>query len=89
MPDLTLETYAMCVQLEPYRHFWNVGGYSQTINHEFELECTCKGYQFRGKCKHLAEVDQCTWHGAYDEEQIEKGVCPRCGGPTTYVQVGV
>jgi hypothetical protein len=40
-----------------------------------------------------AEENQCTWHGAYDESQTEKQahdqICPRCGGPTEYVRVGV
>ena len=92
MPDLTIEFYEMCSQLDWHNAQWNVGGYQQSIDPRTgELECTCKGYRFHHKCKHIREVEliRCSWHGAYDEAQKEKGICPRCGGPTIVVKVGV
>lgn len=91
MPDLTLETVAVCAQLQPYKHSWNVGGYSQHLDHTYELECSCKGFQFRKTCKHVKQLEasRCTWHGMYDEPQVTKNICPRCGGATLYVQVAV
>ena len=91
MPDLNIEIFPVCSQLEPYKHRWNVGGYEQNVNHFYEIECTCKGYQFRKTCKHAKQVDEerCTWHGAYDEPMTEKNACPRCGNPVIYVRVGV
>jgi hypothetical protein len=51
--------------------------------------CDCKGYQFRGSCRHQKEahLNHCGWNAvegpekATDEQEAEK-VCPRCGGPT-------
>lgn len=90
MPDLTMVSAVQCEQLDRY-HSWTVGGYVQTYV-AGELTCTCKGFQYHGKCKHVKEVDEtrCTWHSMWsDEEQTEEGVCPVCGGPTSYVQVAV
>jgi transcription initiation factor IIE alpha subunit len=91
MPDLTLITVPICSQLEPYKVNWSVGGYIQNLNRQYELECSCKGFQFRHSCKHVKELEEtrCTWHGAYDEEQTEEGTCPRCGSEVTYVRMGV
>lgn len=93
MPDLTIEVYQMCSDLYEHKH-WTVGGYQQYFLMG-ELHCTCKGFHFRGTCKHVKEVEQkrCTWHGAYDEPQTEEQeknkICPVCGGPTEYVRVAV
>jgi len=60
-----------------------------------ELQCTCKGFQFRKNCKHVKEVEKnrCSWHGAYDERQNEEQeknhICPVCGKETITVAVGV
>lgn len=91
MPDLTLEVYAFCEQLIPYRKAWNLKGYTQNVNHEYELECSCKGYQFRKSCKHVRELEEtrCTWQEFLDEPMEEKDKCPRCGGPVEYMRVGV
>lgn len=91
MPDLTIEVYPVCSQLSPYQFRWNIGGYEQVVNHFYELECTCKGFQFRKTCKHVKqlEAERCTWHGAYDEPQTQEGICPRCGSPVDYARVGV
>lgn len=90
MPDLTLEAHPVCEQLLPYRRAWSVGGYAQVLNRQYELECSCKGFQFRHTCKHVKTLDaeRCTWHGAYDEALPEgQKTCPRCGGELAYVQV--
>jgi hypothetical protein len=66
--------------------------------------CTCPAYKwgkrtvnFGGRmmppiCKHIEQAQKsvCTWHQQYsDEVQTEKGICPRCGGKTRVVRVGV
>ena len=66
--------------------------------------CTCPAYEF-GKhtirwreemkppvCKHIrrAQDTVCGWHEQYSaEKQEEHGKCPRCGGSTVTVLVGV
>lgn len=53
--------------------------------------CECKGYQFRGRCRHQKEAHQnhCGWNAAESvesqtPEQERNRICPRCGGPTHY-----
>lgn len=98
MLDLTIEIMQQCASMDPSRsNGWNIGGYRQTIHPvTYEVECSCKGYQFRHKCKHADEADKtrCHWHQNYSaevqtEEQEAEMVCPRCGGETMYVKVGV
>ena len=97
MPDFTIEIMQQCQSLDPHQHpGWTVGGYRRSISPvTYEIECTCKGYQFRHKCKHAAEVERnrCTWHQNYGaaqtDEQAESMTCPECGGPTMYVKVAV
>jgi hypothetical protein len=91
MADLTVEIFPVCSTLEPYRKTWNVGGYEQHVDASYEINCSCKGFHFRHSCKHAKQVEaeRCTWHGAYDEEIVEDGKCPRCGDDVMYVRVGV
>jgi hypothetical protein len=88
MPDLTIEIYPMCSQMERYERA-DCGYYQEYFRGQWH--CTCPGFKFRKTCKHVkvAESVRCTWHGAYDEPQEKEGECPHCGGPTVYVQVGV
>ena len=51
--------------------------------------CECKGYVYRGQCRHQGEAHQkvCKWNDqdgpeVQTEEQEDNKVCPRCGGPT-------
>lgn len=53
--------------------------------------CECKGYVFRGTCKHqvIAMRKVCRWNELEGPEeqsaqQAKNKVCPRCGGPTKY-----
>ena len=91
MPDLTLESFAICASLVPYHKQWSVGGYIQNVNHQYELECSCKGYQYRKICKHVTELDQtrCTWNQFIEGGEPVDGRCPGCGGEIEYYMVGV
>lgn len=53
-----------------------------------EIRCGCRGFRYRGTCKHTNLVERrCGWN-AFDSkeaqtlEQEERHVCPRCGGRT-------
>lgn len=67
-------------------------------------QCNCPAYRFGKRtenfggrfypkfCKHIEKYykESCDWHNQFSsEEQVEDGVCPKCGGPTEYVQFAV
>ena len=93
MPDLTIETFQQCAQLG--QSFYGIGGYSQFHHGNGVFDCSCPGFKFQKTCKHVKDLqgNQCTWHGAYDEQQTEEQekqqVCPHCGGKTEFVRVAV
>jgi hypothetical protein len=47
--------------------------------------CSCKGFQFQKKCKHLAVAKGqfCGWLEQIDGGYEGDGKCPKCGGPVT------
>lgn len=100
MPDLTIEIMQQCESLSCRQY--DVGDYIQNWQGR-GWECTCKAYKFskankygEKTCKHITQAlhDRCGWHEQWSDErqtdeQAEKCVCPRCGGPTKYVRVAV
>ena len=36
--------------------YYNINGYTQIRNHMGSISCTCKGYIFRKKCRHIEEI---------------------------------
>ncbi len=98
MPDLTYEIHQQCKP--PMVMTSRNGKYTITgIGRERQFpHCTCPAYKFgKGKeCKHIreAEEDMCGWHSMFSDEvqtdyQRENQICPRCGGDTELVYVGV
>lgn len=58
--------------------------------------CTCMGFQFRRKCKHVDKLREklCGWNEQIDDvrqtpQQEMEGICPKCGEETQVVRWGV
>lgn len=51
-------------------------------------DCTCPGWKYHGRCKHMAHVRAsiCSWElGSAQHQTLRQNidmVCPSCGGPT-------
>jgi hypothetical protein len=62
-------------------------------------QCTCRGYQFRGTCRHISQVkdggERCGWNSEMEPtaECAHDGdgepCCPECGGSVRAMRVAV
>ena len=99
MPDLTIETYAVCESVVGPKTIKVKGsnGKEYTVSGLFvnsmDPSCTCFAYKFskNRNCKHIdqARDSVCGWQEFLHEPQEKEGVCPRCGGPTTFERYAV
>lgn len=100
MPDLDIQYVRVCAtntfwahrvmgsQGNPYFVTWGILPGHPTPT----WRCQCKGFQYRGKCRHidLAKHARCAWNAEHDITARAKGdKCPKCGGPTEVVGIGV
>lgn len=98
MPDLNIETYTWCEQNE-YANI-KVGDYIVTyrageLTSAEGWHCTCKGFMYRHKCKHIEKAKELKcdhgWEAAIGSPATDwvDDKCPKCGGPTSVLRVGV
>lgn len=106
MPDFNIHAYAFCLNSRNY-HREVIGSkgdkyivsfcYQHEGDVQYDWQCNCKGYKFRGFCRHINEVraipvnegGHCGWHEFMDDEvpfedELGEHNCPRCGGPIDY-----
>lgn len=75
-------TFVSATKREHRVSFSSHGGY----------HCTCEGYKYRKKCKHIDESHglRCGWGAdAFANEIHDEKVCPECGEKTVPFYVGV
>ena len=56
----------------------------------YAWHCTCKGFHYRGECRHIKEIEQnesrCAWNESANPnlkcpvDKNGKATCPKCGG---------
>lgn len=66
---------------------------------EYDYTCTCPSFKYGNKkgkyCKHIlsAKPEHCGWHEQFSDEVMDENdeecKCPKCGGPTVVIRVGV
>jgi hypothetical protein len=98
MPDLTQELVQQCSQTALSDNVLSSKGtetYDVNVSGDYE-NCTCPGFTYRGRCKHVTALKErlCGWSSQHGEEvqtpqQEMEMVCPKCGGETCWVKVGV
>jgi hypothetical protein len=113
MPDMTFETAYTCkqnVQWETktrgtkgdyYRVAYErlYGIEASRAGADYGWTCTCKGWHYRGTCRHVTKMKKlglrCTWNEALDpglepeRDNENQPCCPQCGGPVEMVTVAV
>ena len=100
MPGLTIERYYWCKSNEYFRHVTDKYVIEYQPDHSgrygMHWTCTCKGYQFRGKCKHIEDAKrywcgyghEAAWGSPATDIQ-DGGKCPKCSGDVSVISVAV
>jgi hypothetical protein len=91
MPDFNVEAHWCCETVRHWQatvegHLVHWGPLPPQASVGYGMICDCKGYRFRGTCRHVkqAETMRCGWQAfVHGDEPTEDGKCPRCGGPVT------
>jgi len=113
VPDFTIETAWTCASNVYWEtkvtgskgdvytvHFGRLPeGKAMELGASHGWQCECKGYKYRGTCRHIEQVkasgDRCGWNAEL-EVALECGYdasgepcCPECGGPVRAMRVAI
>lgn len=100
MPDLDIQYVNVCATnslKEAVPSSKGTDVYEVFVHHDESMDnCTCPGFMYRGKCKHVTALREklCGWSAFTHEEQQTpqqemEAICPKCGGDTTVIRMGV
>jgi len=113
MPGLVLETAWTCAENHYYETsvvgskgamytvWWGLlsEGKSAKAGAQHGWQCNCKGYQYRGTCRHVEGVkasgNRCQWNHELEptaqcaHDANDKPICPECGGSVRAIRVAV
>jgi hypothetical protein len=100
VPDLTIEYVQICALDGLSEDVPSSKGdrtYHVVVTNDETMDsCECDGFMFRRKCRHVAQLREklCGWSAQYSDEvqtpqQEMEAKCPRCGGDTRTIRVGV
>jgi len=113
MPDLTTHTAYTCSTNEDWettvmgsKGDVHVVRFERLYGREMQRQmcqhgyvCDCKGFQFRGTCKHIKQVEEsgarCGWNAELDpsaeadRDASGNPICPECGAPVSAHRVAV
>jgi hypothetical protein len=94
MADLTSHSFYYCKSVENFSV--KIGDY--TVKHGrsggqyvYDFSCTCKGFKFNKKCKHIeqAKSQYCGWDQFIDGIESVGSSCPKCCGEISFRFVAV
>ena len=99
MPDLTIETRAVCdTALNFVTKVRGTKGSVYTVSfgestfgrYAHDWTCNCAAFKFRRTCKHIesAKSTQCNWNADFSDNQSHDA-CPQCGGDVKVMNITV
>jgi len=102
MPDLTIETRAVCETVMGYyvtevrgsNGAWYTVSFGESTagHYSHDWTCTCSSFKFGRKktCKHIEAIkpSRCAWNADFSDSG-SYDVCPKCKGDVKVIRIAV